>query len=65
MKSALPETVFGFDVGFDVPVELVFALMVLFVFVAANVLHLSVVVEVQLVVRRLLLSQVDVEVLGD
>lgn len=61
--SAFPEAVLGLDVGLHVPVELVLALVVLLVLGGADVLHLGVVVVVQLVVRGLLLPQVDVEVL--
>lgn len=62
-RSTLAETVLGFYVGLNIPVEFVLALVVLLVLAAADLLHLLIVVEVQLVVSALLLAQINREVL--
>lgn len=60
--SGESQTVFGFYIGFDVPIELVFPCMILFILFLSNLLHFFIVVEVQLVICRFLLSEVDSEI---
>lgn len=63
--SALPEAVLGLDVGLDIPVEFVLALVILLVFGLSDAPHLLIVIVVKLVVSRFLLPKVDSEVLGN
>lgn len=62
-RSTFPEAVFGLDVSLHIPIQLVFTLIVLLIFCLPDLLHLFVVVIVQFVVCRFLLSEVDAEVL--
>lgn len=57
--SGESQAVFCFYIGFDVPIELVFPCMILLVLFLSNLLHFFIVVEVQLVVCRFLLPEVD------
>ena len=61
-RSALPEAVFGLDVGFHIPIQLVLALVVLLILCLPDLLHLLVIIVVQLIVCRFLLSEIDAEV---
>lgn len=61
-ESTLAKAVLGFDVCLYVPIKLILALVVLLVLMAADLLHLLIVVVVQPIVRALRLAQIDIEV---
>lgn len=56
VHTSFSETFLGLDVLLDIPVQLVLSLMVLFVLLLTNALHLLVIVEMVPIVCRLLLS---------
>lgn len=56
VHTSFSETFLGLDVLLDIPVQLVLSLMVLFVLLLTNSLHLLVIVEMVPIVCRLLLS---------
>ena len=62
-QSNFPETIFGLNVLFYKPIECIFPLVVLLILGLSYLFHLFIIVVVQFVVSRFLLSQVDIKIL--
>lgn len=50
MVSTFPETVFGFDIGLNIPIQLILALVVLFIFGTSDILHFFIIIVMKFII---------------